>query len=366
MTTLEAPKPVTALTVTPPTQTPKAPASSELRQRLVEWIDRERDAASTSGRTFTNRNVATRLGYSETMLSRYLSGGFAGDVKRFEGAIMELLLNDAASAGVVQEVEPFQTEATRQVARFLDIIRTKPQIGMVVGDAGYGKTSGVKLYREAHPRSTLLFTASPLFGGGASALVKALWKQLDTRGWSSAKGSRGEWLVDHLRGSKRLVIIDDAHELYEAGRRAVKSFFDLTGCPVALVGNPRIRQQWTHDDQNGSRVGFVGEVRLLPTKNGKPQLHEVKHLRPAVREFLQVVWPQAAADLDMLALEVAKHEGHLRALWLQCSLAQHLIDMDKKHGRELETMAKERGLSLPEQAFRTAHQQLVRSYSLPA
>lgn len=331
--------------------------TNDLHERFVGWRDRHSE--------LSNKAIARRLGYSETMLSRYLNDKFVGDLDKFEATLTEFMIADALRADLRQTVEPFETEATRQVARGLEIIRSKPQIGMLLGDAGYGKTCGIQLYMQAHAKSTLLFTASPLFGAGAAALVHALWKQIDTRGYHR-RVPRGEYLVDKLRDSHRMVIVDDAHELHEAGRRAVKSFFDLTGCPVALVGNPRIRQQWAHDDQNGSRTGYVGTIRLLNRRNGKVDMTDLKHLRPAVRQFLQTVWPGGAEDVEDLALQVATREGHLRALWMQCSLAMHLIELDKKHGSELHRMARERGIPLAEQAFRTAHGQLVRSYELKA
>jgi len=345
----------------------RATGSRELRERLVNHIAAERTKLAAKGKELSDAAIAKQIGYSATMLSRYLSENFKGDLAKFEAAVIEYLALSAIRADVRQEVEPFETQATLQVARYLDIIRAKPQIGMIIGDAGYGKSCGIHLYREQHPK-TLLWIASPLYGVGPAAFMNALFGQIEGKGWNSKRGSRPEWVINALKESKRLIIIDDAHELHEAGRRGVKSFYDLTGCPVALVGNPKMRGDWTSDDQNGSRVGYVGEVKMLPkTKTGKSVLEEDEKLRPAVRKFLDAVWPDAAgaASIFRLALEVAKHEGHLRALFHECSLAQHLIEMDRSHGRDMHRMAQKRGISIHEQAFRAAHEQLIRSYELP-
>jgi DNA transposition AAA+ family ATPase len=359
--------PISALAITP-TRTPAVIA--EPPQRLVLLAARFaawRKAHPELG----DKEIGRMIGYSASTVNRYCADKYTGDIHAVESAITELLVNDAIREDIRQVVEPFETEATHQLSRYLEIIRAKPQIGMAVGDAGWGKTCGIALYREQHQRTTLVMTASPLFGAGAPAIVNALWKQCDTRGYNRWECGRGEYLIERvLRNSRRLIVVDDAHELHEAGRRTLKSLHDLTGCSIALVGNPRIRQQWHKDDQQGSRVGFVGEVRLLnKSKNGssgKPEAVDLNHLKAAVRKFLAKVWPESAEHIEKLALEVAKHAGHMRSLWLQCSLAMHLIDLDKSHGRELHTMAKERGISIQEQAFRTAHHQLVRGYELPA
>ena len=155
-----------------------------LHDRFRAWRDAHGE--------LTLRAVGQRIGYSETAVSRYLSKTLAGDVSKVEDAIAELLKREERQSEMasLMAVKPFETEATRLIARTFEMILQDPQIGAAVGDAGGGKTSGIALYMETHP-SALLFTASPLFGGGAHALLNALFRQIDSRAFSKARKTRG-------------------------------------------------------------------------------------------------------------------------------------------------------------------------------
>ena len=62
--------------------------------------------------------------------------------------------------------------------------------------------------------------------------------------------------VKNLRGSERLIIVDDAHKLT---RPALQFFFDLhdaTQCPIAFVGVFDLLLKLQDDPQRFSRVGL--------------------------------------------------------------------------------------------------------------
>lgn len=300
----------------------------------------------------SDKELGARLGFSATYVFRYFKNDFQGDLVKFEAAIRELLRQDVVRDSAIQTVQPFSTLATRQLDKYFTAISRKPQIGIIYGDAGVGKTSGISLYREDN-NLALHVDVNRVNGTGPHALVYSLWNQLDSRGFekwrkSTGGGKRGTFIMRALRGSNRLLILDNAHRLSAAGRQWICDFHDFTGCPVALVGNKEILDDWKTNDQQFSRCGFMDEVKLIKRTGADKE----STLRDAVATFLQHVWPEAAKDLFDLALFVASKHGYLRALWHQISQAQYLIE--------------NKATTDPVAAFRSAHAQLVRNYQLPA
>lgn len=317
----------------------------ELRQELEDFIARHR---------LGQKDVGAQIGYSPAQVNKYLAKKFEGDVFKFEGAVREMMHLARVRASVQQSVPPFPTLATRQVANCLATLESKPMIGVITGDAGWGKTCGIQLHL-AEKITTLFVSVNRCDGTGSAALVNALWSQIDQRGYKAKEESRGGYLVRKLRGSNRMLVIDNAHRLSPTGRQWICDFHDATLCPVALVGNSGIVPAFQSDATQSSRVGFYSEVSLLKDEKDRNRESE---LRPAVTQFLNAVWPAATGDLMELALKVARGPGHLRALWHQLSVAMRFVEQSAKREGSAPMP--------PADAFRAAHTKLVRNYSLDA
>lgn len=326
--------------------------SEEIHARFMQYRRENPD--------LTNRILGEKLGVDKTTVSKYSNKTFRGDIAKLEETLALFFAELDVQSKVTQEVKAFETETTRQMLRQLRIIAAKPQIGIIHGEAGYGKTKGIELFVRDNP-NTIVVTAGPVTGSGGSAVQNGLFAAIGGEGFHRSGLNRGAFVAKALKVRPRFIIIDDAHELHEIGRRWVKHFYDLTGCAIALVGNPRIKMAWSLDPQQASRVGFVCEV-CLPRKHGADRSATV---RDAVDKLLQQIWPEACQGVKELAYLVAEKPGHLRAVWLQVAQAMQLLDMDAVEGNEIPKMAAKHGRTPEEQAFRLAHAHLMRSYTLP-
>jgi DNA transposition AAA+ family ATPase len=322
----------------------------------IDTVLRSKLEAHMAARNLSQKQVGSLIGYSESALNRWMNppagskDKFHGDVEKLEGRIRGMLYKAELRAKVKQNVEPFPTLATRRVKNYINTIFLKPQIGLIHGEAGTGKTTGVVMFMDENP-DALLVTMSQVKGNGCGAILHELWKTMDTRGYKRRlHGSPGAYVIDQLAGSNRPLIIDNAHRMTPGARKWVCDFHDETGCPVILVGNPEVVDAFRTNDQQFSRIGFKGEVALVKRSGEDKE----QPLQQAVEQFLERVWPEAASRLFPLAMEVARNHGHLRALWHQLSLAQHL---HTEKAKDCET---------PIKAFRAAHAQLVRNYELAA
>ena len=281
----------------------------------------------------TISQVASELGYHSSQIGRYLAGKFGGNVER-----LEAIIEDVLKAGAVRKSDAlslFDSTVTKQVHNLCEDIRRTNQIGLIHGDAGVGKTCGIKLYFTRNPSAIHLTLTQ--WCRDVAGLESLLFDAVQSRGWSG-NTRRAAFLAKRLRGSNRLIILDNAQRLCSTSLRWLFDFFDETGCPIALVGNPEVLTPIKRNDQLFSRIGLQRPVVLRDAAKCAARVVE-RHL------------PGLYDDIADLADKVASERGHLRALNNRLSLASKMMetpDFAKRH----------------REAFVGAHKQLMSDYEL--
>lgn len=308
----------------------------ELRAKLADHKQRHR---------LSLKSIARSIGSSDTMVSRYLDNKFLGVVADFEASIRDYLKTAELRATATGDCPTFETLVTRQVANHIEFHRRNGKVNFIYGEPGIGKTRGIGLY-VASNHNTLYVIANSVDCCNAAGLLNALWRQIDSAGYKPSRdGSRGHFLMKKLRGSGRLLLIDNAEVLTP---RAIQWIFDFTepeteggtGCPCTMIGNKEVMDIIKADAKKFRRVGLSSEVSLKETVNS------------AAEQLLQRVWPEAFEDLRSLAAQVAHQHGHLGALFHQLRVAKEFCGKS--------------GAETPSKAFRVAHTQLPRNYKLAA
>lgn len=337
--------------------------NEKVLQKLEAWL-----ATFEPDDRPTNVALARSLSYSDGVLSQYRAkegNKYAGDTKKLERAI-ELFLR-SESRRLDHDAELIRTKETRMVMNTFELIKTTDDVGVIFAPAGYGKTSGCKLWCLDDP--TALFLTLDEWGRGPRALENKMWDLMDFRrskdrsvgvdhslsaagSDASVEGSekarekrrrqsRGEYLVEKLNGSRRLVIIDNAHKATAGAIRWVFDFYDATRCPVALVGNPELMDLIVDSDQRFSRVGIRQDLRIANPEN-------------LVRHMINKVAPHSGDSLVEPCIKVASNQGHYRAVSKQLSLAAKIMEGQSTRGKAIEWA----------EAFKFAHQKLIRGYEL--
>jgi DNA transposition AAA+ family ATPase len=155
-------------------------------------------------------------------------------------------------------------------------------------------------------------------------------------------------MVNKLRGSDRLLIVDDAHKLTRPALQWFFDFHDATQVPVALVGTYELLDKLEDDTQRFSRVGYHEEIKHTDA-GGKLVVDRalVKHL---VKQLVPAANGESESLCD-LAEQVAEQHGHYRSVHKQLKLA-------------IEIKAGSKADITWVQAFRAAHTKLIRKYKL--
>ena len=303
--------------------------NEELRERLAAFRSEGRD------KPLSMDALGRMLGYSGTVLSKYIGGVPEGDVDALEAKVADML--KAAARRGPSAVPPFDTTVTKTIHAVCVQARKTNDVALVSGPAGIGKTVACETYRAAHP--TTLAVSVARWRRDDAGLAALLWDEMETAGWDGQR-SRAAFMAERLRGSDRLIIIDNAHRMAPAARAWLFDFHDSTGCPVVMVGNPEVLTAIRLNDQQFSRIGIHQVVGL-----------ERKHVSAYATLLVDALVPNPPAALYQLATAVAGERGHLRALRKQLLLS---VDMaaSQSYGGDLVA------------AFRDAHGKLVRDYEL--
>jgi DNA transposition AAA+ family ATPase len=218
-------------------------------------------------------------------------------------------------------------------AALAEQIRKTGDVGLITGPAGIGKTKAIELYQMQN--QTVLTVTLCRWVRSAGSLTLKLWNQLDRR--NAARGmSKACYLEEKLVGSKRLIIIDNAHR---AERSALQFLFDLhdaTGCPIALVGNPEVLDSIRDNDQMFSRIGICKDLASVGKNRSKTMNDWMRH---AARKLLAAILADAEDCVVRMAEETALEPGHLRTLKKQAVLAGDLLQTAMFKGRQAEAFA---------------------------
>lgn len=205
--------------------------------------------------------VAKQIGYSAAVLSRYLQGNYPGDVQKLEWAIASFLMRQEEIEAMPKESIPFcqitNAEMVFQIARSCHLDQ---EIGVVVGEAGTGKTKAIKEYARQNPDVVLIEV-------DLSYTTKIFFRELHKKLGFDGSGGIYDLFADcceKLRDSNRLIIIDEAENLPYRALDMIRRLYDKANIGILLVGLPRLianlRGKRGEFKQLYSRVGMVIQI----------------------------------------------------------------------------------------------------------
>lgn len=321
---------------------PKGPLSPEqidqVRQSFIEF---------TRENNISNTRVSKALGkgFSQATLSKYVNGKDSGDAEGITRAINQWM-EDEAQARAVRGPDGFVE--TDVAVRMLTTIRTayiQGVIGLIYGPAGVGKTMAAKAAHSKYRNSVYLRMMRGTRRG--PGLIMALCDQLGI-GARAGLSRNQDALIDALRDSGRLLIIDEVHQAHETALEALRDIHDEAGVPIVLIGTVDALKLVTDTSQYygqfSSRIGVrcdVTEFALRP-KNPKP-LYSLDEIM-AVFESGKV---KLARDGGQYLQMIANVPG-LGGLRICDRIMRVIYAMSKLHGRSV-------GAPHLEEVFRQMH-----------
>lgn len=207
------------------------------------------------------KQVANAFGVSVATVSQYLSGKYQGNCEELDRKVDEML--ERQKAKVVEAKYNAEFVPTLAAKRGMEVMRfahVEGEINVIFGAAGLGKTQMLKEYARKNS-SAILIEVDP------SCTPKVLLRKIAEAVGATARGVNNELLdsiVSKLKGSERLLMVDEAELLSTRSLEFIRRIHDLTGVGVVLAGMPRLLVNLKGKNnelaQLYSRVGFACDL----------------------------------------------------------------------------------------------------------
>ena len=191
------------------------------------------------------------------------------------------MMEDTNRNGMLPPEQPYiQTSAVRCFLSCSQLLSHTPygdaMMGIAVGASGVGKSVALRYYQEQlapKDASSKSISISVYPRSTPPSLISQL---LDAFEWTTHMGqyaNKLDGLAEAVRRQeRRLVTLDEAERLSDACLELLCTLFDMTGCPLFLVGLPEFLQRSRKHPQLWSRVGLYLK---FPPLSFQEVLHKV-------------------------------------------------------------------------------------------
>ena len=291
------------------------PAAGPPLEPTPELAARVREAIGADG--LSQARAAREIGISDSALSQWLAGAYAGDAAAVDAKVGRWLAaraqRDALAHDLPAEPEWAETPSGRAALAGLSYAQMTGCIGVVHGAAGTGKTRACRRYAADNP-NVWIATMSPWTQTVHACLEQvALACGLRTVEFRSARIAAA--LVDRLRDTRGLLAVDEAQHLGTRALEGLRSLSDATGTGLALIGSDELYSRLTggsRRDQFAQLFSRIGKrVRLSAAT-------------AADADALMAAWGIESGEARKAARLIARQPGGLRGLSQALKLASVL------------------------------------------
>ena len=180
----------------------------------------------------SQRAIAKELGISDGLVSAFLSGSYKTPHTIIPK--VENLTRVKEKRRVAPEEPGFaETTVAKAVMEAISYCHLQGKVAVVYGDAGTGKTMAVREYLRGNSLA-IGFTASPAYAS-ITGINDLLVKHLGAKERVARKIYAEA--VEKLRGSGRVLVVDEAQHLTVRTLDYLRCISDESGVGLALVGN---------------------------------------------------------------------------------------------------------------------------------
>lgn len=266
-------------------------------------------AAALESSGLTKSGVAKAMGVSPAKLGEWLRGKYAGDVADMNArATLWLEAREqraAVSAGMPGERPWYPTPTADRILTRLQLAHYGPDIAVVDGAAGVGKTVTARHYQASHA-NVWLATMAPDCAGVLPALEEIAHAMgLEVQGGAAVHRRA---IVRRLRDtgdSGALIVVDEAQHLGTSAFDEIRTLHDRAGCGIAYLGNKGVWAQLVGGGRRGEALDRVHS-----------RIGARVHCRGASVEDVRAMldaWEISDRGARSAVLDIAKRPGALRA-----------------------------------------------------
>lgn len=272
---------------------------------------RARVNACIAEEKLTQKQIAVEIGVGYSTFAAWLANTYTGDTSAQASAVARWLDHRAKRREVrslLPEDPGFrETPSARRYLRMFQYCQAAPDIGVIAGGAGIGKTEAAREYRRTSP-NVFIATVQPV-RNTAPKFVDSVAEVLGVSGRGATRQTSG--IIDRLSGSGSLLIIDEAQHLATSALDQARSFHDLARCGLVLIGNHSVYSRM--GDGRAEFAQIFSRIGMKITQ-AKPKAEDV--------ETVLAAW-NLPFDSG-LAKKIAQKQGALRGMTKALRIAHML------------------------------------------
>jgi DNA transposition AAA+ family ATPase len=215
----------------------KGAQSPSIREQIKQLIETNPD--------MTQQAIANQSGVGKSALSLWINDNYSGDNNKLEKKLSQWLVKTAeaeevqTTTFVPEDPGYYDTPTSKNLIwPVLLYSHLRGSMGLVYGGAGLCKSSTIHEYQRKMP-NVWIVTCSPATARLSPCLSHTA-DEMDISVASSKASVIEQAIVDRVKGSKGLLIFDEAQYL------TVETLYELTmirergGVPIVLLGNEQI------------------------------------------------------------------------------------------------------------------------------
>jgi DNA transposition AAA+ family ATPase len=214
-----------------------------LRGERIPMADKQQQAAEALNkfmeeRGLTNTHVARAIDVSGSVISQFKRGLYPGDIEQLVNKIYNYMESTRRREESGANEKFIDTSVALKIKALISHVDkysvTEAKIGLVIGDAGCGKSCCLEQYAQANRNALYVqldrtMNATRIF----SAIAKKL--KLDSSGSLAAVAER---IIDALEGRQMIIILDEASYLNVSMLDQLRQIIVVKGkCPLIFAGN---------------------------------------------------------------------------------------------------------------------------------
>ncbi|EHV4141540.1 AAA family ATPase [Salmonella enterica] len=201
----------------------------------MDIITQLKDVMDAHG--YSQGQVARAIGRSSATMNQYVQGKYNGDIADMEERIGHFLRRVREKQNALRIDERFvSTPTASKGLEVLSYAHLESEICVLYGAAGLGKTMILKEYAR-RDSNVIFIEADP--GFTARTLLEELCGRLRLNKNGNIHALI-EVCVEKLKGSGRLLVIDEAELLPYRALEVIRRLHDKAGIGVVLAGMPRL------------------------------------------------------------------------------------------------------------------------------
>jgi DNA transposition AAA+ family ATPase len=277
--------------------------------RVLDWLDGDPKR--------TRSWIARAAGDSPSAVTSVLNGKYPSPPAQKLARYLDVIARaDERSEQGVDGLPVVPTSVYQIVSAICARARLYRSIGIVSGYVGTGKTTALERYADDVPAAVYLDGDPDMTPRGLlEDLAEALGVEVTGRGRRSAQPTQRDLfraVVRHLKGSDRLVILDEADKVSASTLEHVRRLRDKARIGVVLAGTERLqallRREHGQFDQVGSRVVFWPPVIRGITRDDCAALVQAafapeddEGAEPVADEVVDACWALTQGSMRLLA-----------------------------------------------------------------